>query len=455
MDNIFFTIGAFLVAIALLVAVHEFGHFWVARKLGVKVLRFSIGFGKPLLSWRGRVDDTEYVIAAIPLGGYVKMLDEREGPVAVNEAARAFNRQNLRVRSAIVVAGPLFNFLFAIVAFWAVFMIGEIGLRPLIGDVTQDSAAARAGFVQGDEIIAINDRLTPSWSQVVQELAAQSVNDGTIAIEVTDGLQNTRIRQLTSDDIGDLAETRDLLGHIGLTPDKPQVPPVFGKILEGEPAERAGLQPGDRILRVDGAGLADWMDWVKYVQERPNRTIELVVERDGAEQAIAITPVELIVDDKIIGRIGAAAQPVDAAVAGRYRVEYRLPVVEAFGEAVRRTAEYSVLTLKVMWRILTGDASIRNLSGPITIADAAGKTASYGLVYFLKFLAIVSISLGVLNLLPVPVLDGGHLVYFALEAIKGGPLSESFMEQGQKIGLVLLLGLMTLAFYVDLSRYVG
>jgi len=454
MEDIVIKVLSFLLAIGVLVAVHEFGHFWVARKLGIKVLRFSIGFGKPLWRWIGQQDGTEYVIAAIPLGGYVKMLDEREGEVDPEEAGRAFNRQSLKVRSAVVVAGPLFNFLFAIVAFWLVFMLGETGLRPLVGEVKQDSIAQEIGLRVGDELLSVDGEVTPSWSQVVTELAGASVSDRELLMTVrgVEGLER-RVSMQTRR-LGDLAETGDLLEYLGIKPDRPKVPPVFGEPMPDLPAEQAGIEAGDRILSADGQAIPHWAAWVEYVRARPSQPIDLELERSGTRLQVLLLPDSVKQGETTIGRIGVANQPVEGLWDG-YRVEYRLGPLESMGTAVSRTVEYSVLTLKVIWRILTGQASIHNLSGPFTIADAAGKTASYGLVYFLKFLAIVSISLGVLNLLPVPVLDGGHLLYFAMEAIRGGPLPESWLIEGQKIGLVLLAGLMGLAFYVDIQRFFG
>lgn len=451
MEDLLFKVAAFVVAVGLLVAIHEFGHFWVARRLGVKVLRFSIGFGRPLWQRQTAPDQPEYVIAAIPLGGYVKMLDEREGPVPPGEAHRAFNRQSLAVRTAIVVAGPLFNFLFAIMAFWAVMTLGETGLRPLVGDVLADSPAARSGLQVGDEILAVNERTTPTWSLAIQEIATASMTQPSVALGVRDAQGNPQQRVMTSADIGDLAEAGDLLDHIGLAPERPALPPVFGTIVEGESAQQAGLQSGDRIVAADGQEIADWRSWVAYVQARPGTAIQLDIDRGGNRQTLELTPAPLARNDTVIGRIGASNAPAPELLE-RYEVTYRLGLAEALPVAVARTYEYSALTLKVIWRIFTGQASIHNLSGPITIADTAGKTASIGIVYFLKFLAIVSISLGVLNLLPVPMLDGGHLLYFAIEAVKGSPVSEAAMMQGQKVGLLLLLGLMSLAFYVDIVR---
>lgn len=451
--DILLNIAYFILAIIILVGIHEFGHFWVARQLGVKVLRFSIGFGKPLWRWRGKMDQTEYVIAAIPLGGYVKMLDEREEAVPANEAGRAFNRQSLKVRSAIVAAGPLFNFIFAIFAFSMVFMLGETGLKPLVGEVQPNSLAAQANITKGDEIIAVNGEKTPTWSLVIQALATASVSASRLQIQVTDANGNPALRELGADQLGDIAEINDLLGHIGIQPDRPIVPPIFGQIIDGEAAQQAGIQSGDEIIRADGAAMPDWVTWVKYVQARPDKTIDLTLEREGQIIELLLTPAAHQRNGQTIGRIGAGVQPVEDLA--RYQAEYRLSPIQAIGAAVERTVEYSWLTLKVLWRILTGQASVQNLSGPFTIADAAGKTANHGLVHFLKFLAIISISLGVLNLLPIPILDGGHLFYFALEAIRGGPLPESWLEYGQKIGLIALAGLMGLAFYVDIQRFFG
>ncbi len=453
MEGFLIKLLAFVVAIGLLVSVHEFGHFWVARKLGIKVLRFSIGFGRPLWRWQGRTDGTEYVVASIPLGGYVRMLDEREGPVPEQERDRAFNRQSLWVRSAVVVAGPAFNFLFAILAFWMVLVMGETGARPLVGEVVPDSPSAQAGLLPGSEIVAVDGEVTPTWGLVMQALAEGSLSSKPIPIRarLPDGQEKTFT--LPPDRIGDIAEQPDLLKILGIKPDRPRVPPVIGKVLPGEPAAEAGLGPGDRILQADGQSIDDWGDWVRYVQERPGRLIRVRVERDGRQLELELIPATRKLGDREIGRIGAVNQPLDESALVPWRTEYRLGPLDALPAAASRTLEYSVLTLKVIWRILTGQASVQNLSGPLSIADAAGTTASYGLVSFLRFLAIVSISLGVLNLLPVPVLDGGHLLFFLLEAVRGGPLPESWLEQGQRIGLAFLAAIMALAFYVDIVRY--
>jgi len=453
MEDILYKVLAFIVAIGVLVAVHEFGHFWVARRLGVKVLRFSIGFGRALWRRRGR-DGTEYVLAAIPLGGYVKMLDEREAPVPADQRAAAFNNKSLAVRSAVVAAGPLFNFLFAIAAFWLVLVSGEIGTRPLVGEVASGSVAAASGFAAGDEITGVNGEPAVTWSQVLYQLTAAAVTEVPLRVAVTDVAGQVRVRRIAAGSIADPAEHPDLLGDIGITPERPRLPPLVDRVLAGKPAAAAGLRHGDRILAVDGQAMDDWLDWAAYVRKRPGQAIEVRVAQDGAERTLHMVPAEVTVGDRVIGQIGATVQQPEGLLE-RYQVTYRLAPMQALPEAVRRTWDFSVLTLKVMGRILTGQASVKNLSGPLTIADAAGKTASIGWVYFVKFLAVVSVSLGVLNLLPVPVLDGGHLVYFLIEGVRGRPLSERTMERAQRVGLALLLSLMLVAFYVDLSRFLG
>jgi len=453
--DILFTLASFTVALAILIAVHELGHFWVARRLGVRVLRFAIGFGRPLLRWQRSPDATEYVVAAFPLGGYVKMLDEREEPVPPEQLHLAFNRQALWKRSAIVVAGPLFNFLFAILAYWAIFMAGDSGLRPVVGEVVPQSIADQAGFQVGDELIRIGDRDAGSWETALFTFIAKSLDGGELAVRVRDKSGSELERWISSDAVRSLAEEPDLLGRLGLAPRRPILPPVIGELVAGEPAELSGLRQGDRILSADGRPIETWQDWVSLVREHPNETLEIDVERDGGEQLrLSITPRPVKNDGGEVGRIGAGVS-VPEGLLNQYSVEVRYGPIEAVERSVAKTFEMSLMTLRVIGRMLIGQASIQNLSGPITIAETAGRTASHGLDSFVKFLAVVSISLGVLNLLPIPVLDGGHLLYFLIEGVKGSPLSEAAQAQGQKIGLILLAGLMTLAFYLDLSRLLG
>ncbi|MES9969215.1 MAG: sigma E protease regulator RseP [Candidatus Thiodiazotropha sp.] len=454
MDSLLFTLLSFIVALAILIAVHEFGHFWVARKLGVKVLRFSIGFGRALWRRTADADGTEYVIAAIPLGGYVKMLDEREGPVEPEEQHRAFNRQSLRVRSAIVVAGPLFNFLFAILAFWLIFVTGDTGLKPLVGEVESGSIAEQAGFTQGDEILAVADLATPTWESVVYAMLSEALDSSKLPIRVRSETGVEHIHQLPALGLSELAEDGMLLQNLGLSPDRPDLPPVIGAVLDGEPADLAGLKPGDRIVNVDGIEVMDWSDWVKYVRKRPGQVLELEIDRGGDYILMQITP-KLVQDDgEGYGRIGASVTLPDDLM-DDYRAVIKYGPIDAIGQSIAKTWDLSLLMLRMLGKMIIGEVSVKNLSGPISIADSAGKSASYGVSYFLKFLAVVSISLGVLNLLPIPVLDGGHLFFFLIEGIKGRPLSDRFLEQGQKIGLLILLAIMSLAFYVDINRFLG
>jgi regulator of sigma E protease len=454
MQDFLLAAGSFVVALAILIAVHELGHFWVARKLGIKVLRFSIGFGRPLLRRVSPRDGTEYVLAAIPLGGYVKMLDEREGPVAAKEQHLAFNRQNLWKRVAIVTAGPLFNFLFAIFAYWAIFVSGDTGTRPLVGEVAPGSIAAEAGFAPGDELLAVADRATPTWEAAVFALMAEVLDGEDLPVRVRDESGLEQVRVLDGEALAGLPDDPAILANLGLSPARPALPALIGELTPGDPAAQAGLRPGDLVRRVDGEPISLWSDLVDAVQAHPGRPLLLQVERGSEELELLVVPRVVQLAERQIGRIGAAAQ-IPEHLFDEYRTEVRLGPVAAVGAAFGKTRDTSLLMLRVIGRMLIGKASVENLSGPISIAETAGKTASYGLGYFVKFLAVVSISLGVINLFPIPVLDGGHLLYFAIEAIKGSPLSEQAQLQGQRVGIALLAALMTLAFYVDISRWLG
>jgi regulator of sigma E protease len=437
----------FLIALAILISVHEFGHFWVARLVGVKVLRFSIGFGRALLRYQRNPDTTEYVLAAIPLGGYVKMLDEREEEVPAHQMDQAFNRQVLWKRFAVVAAGPLFNFLFAILAYWAVFMAGESGLRAVVASVEPDSIAAQAGFREGDALVRVGDRDAPIWERVVFALMLEQRSGQDLRVTVRDASGREQERWIDAEPLAALPEDAGILEGLGLHPQKPRFAAIIGKLVRGEPAAQAGLAVGDRILSADGEPIRDWDHWVETVQSSPGTALRVAIEREGEPLTIALTPRAFEKDGATVGRIGAEVLVE--------RVQVRYGPVEALVAALVKTGDLSYLTVRVIGRMLVGQASLENLSGPITIAKAAGQTATIGFDSFLKFLAIVSISLGVLNLLPIPILDGGHLLYFAIEWIKGSPLSEAAQLQGQKLGIVMLAALMGLAFYLDLSRIFG
>jgi len=446
--------GYFLVALGVLVAVHEFGHFWAARTLGVKVLRFSIGMGRPLLRRVSRSDGTEYVLSAIPLGGYVRMLDEREGEVPPDQRHLAFDRQPLWKRSAIVAAGPVFNFLFAIAVFWGLLVVGEMGSRPLVGEVTAGSPAAMAGFAPGDEILEVGDRRTQTWVAARFALIAESLDGRDLAVRVRNRSGQEVERQLSGADLMGLPEGPAIVSALGLTQAQPPVPPAIGEVIKGGAADRAGMQTGDLVLSADGEPVATWWDWVDVVRAHPERTLDVRVRRGGAEVSLAVTPKSEEEGGKSVGKIGAGVDAPEG-VFDDYQVLVREGPLDALGTATGKTLDLSWMMLRMVGRMLTGQSSVKNLSGPIFIAEAAGKTASYGLSPFLNFLAVVSISLGVLNLLPIPVLDGGHLFYFMVEGVIGHPLSERVQEQGMKIGIALLAGLMTLALYLDISRLLG
>jgi regulator of sigma E protease len=442
---------ALIVTLGLLIAFHEFGHYWTARRLGVKVLRFSIGFGKPLWLRRAGADQTEYVIAAFPLGGYVKMLDEREGEVAEEEKHRAFNRQSVRSRFAIVAAGPIFNFIFAVLAFWLMYLIGVPGMTPIIGEVAPNSTAAVAGFHPGDKIISVNGNATPTWSVARINLLDAALDADAVTFQVRDADGVSRTLVLSVADISAEIKQKELLSHLGITPYRPVLPAVIGQLEPAGPAEQAGLKSGDRVLRAGGEALSDWMSLVNYVRQHPDQTIEFEIERNGSTQIISINTGSKKAETKTIGHIGAApAAPGPLPAELSAREEYSL--LPALWHSLTKTWQMSSLTLRMIGKMIIGEVSVKNLSGPITIATYAGYTASVGLGAFLYFLAIVSISLGVLNLLPVPLLDGGHLMYYLIEMVKGSPLSDAVQVQMQRLGIAFLLMLMTLALYNDVMR---
>ncbi|WP_058554836.1 RIP metalloprotease RseP [Thiohalocapsa sp. ML1] len=457
MLNILINIAAFLVAILVLVTIHEFGHFWVARRLGVRVLRFSIGFGRSLYTWRRRGDETEYVIAALPLGGYVKMLDERETDeeIAPEDRPFAFNNQPLWKRSAIVAAGPIANFLLAILLYWGLLMAGQSGVRPEVGSVEPDSIAAEAGFVAGDLVEAVDGRPIATWGNFWLALLSSSLGGGDVEVRVTAADGVLEVRTLPSDELAPLDPGRGFLSGVGLRSAVPAIPPVLAEVVPDEPAAAAGLRADDVILAVDGVAVASWADFVAAIQARPDEPATVHIERDGGRFDVVLTPRAVTLEDgSVVGRIGAGPAVPDDLYAD-YEVVVHYGPGTAMVEALRRVGDLSVMTLRIAWRMLIGTASVQNLSSPIGIADAAGKTASFGIEPYLEFLALLSVSLGLLNLLPIPVLDGGHLLYFAAEAVLRRPLPEAVQAYGQRLGLFLILCLMTLAFYVDLARFFG
>jgi regulator of sigma E protease len=447
------TLWAFAVAIAVLVVFHELGHYCVARLCGVKVLRFSIGFGKSLYIKKFVGGETEWVISAIPLGGYVKMLDEREGEVAAHELHRAFNRQPVLRRMAIVVAGPLSNLLLAIVLYWVLFMHGVPGLKPMLGEVAPQTPAAAAQLQAQETLLSINGAPMPTWQEVRWTLLDMALQGTEAHIEgrTLQGATMQHVLDLKVIAPADL--DGDFLLKLGLQPYQPLVQPIIGKLAEGGVAQRAGLRADDRVVRIDGHAIAQWKELVEAVRSHPGSPLRLEVERAGSSSVLDVTPDAVNEAGKQVGKIGAAPF-VDQHEFDALMTEVSYAPIAALGQAVRKTWETATVSLKMMGKMVFGEISIKNLSGPITIADYAGQSAQMGVVAYLGFLALISISLGVLNLLPIPLLDGGHLLYYMVELVKGSPVSEKVWEAGQNVGIALLVTLMAFALYNDISRLI-
>lgn len=447
-----------LVALGVLVTFHEFGHFWVARKMGVRVLRFSVGFGKPLWSRRG-ADGTEYVVAAIPLGGYVKMLDEREGEVAEDELSQAFNRQSVWARIAIVAAGPAFNLIFAVLAFWLMFMVGIPESRPVIGSVS--GIAAEAGLEPGDEIVAVDDLDTRTWSHAILELVAHALDRDPTGVTVEDS------NGIRSDHLLDLAALKpdfseeNTLEAIGIDPWRLEVPAIIGEVSDDSPAAAAGIYPGDRIVSIAGEEVGDWRSIGPLVQTHGGEGVPLpvTIDRGGVLVPLEVRPVKqssgMFSSRLVLGVTNAELSAEQLATLERAAIILRLGPVDGLGAAVKETWRLTGSTLGLLGRMIMGKASVKNLSGPISIAQFANQSAALGLSNFLFFLAAISLSLGILNLLPIPVLDGGHLLYYLIELVKGSPVSEQTQIAGQYFGLIALASLMSLAFVNDILRLVG
>jgi len=447
-----------LVALGLLITFHEFGHYWVARRMGVRVLKFSIGFGRKLWSRTGR-DGTEYVIAAIPLGGYVKMLDEREGEVSEGELGQAFNRKSVWARIAIVFAGPAFNLIFTLLAFWLMFLVGIPESRPIIGQTS--GIAATAGIEAGDRIISLDGESTDTWSHAILGLITPALDRDKITVELeqTDGER----RQVTLDLSGlgsDFQEEKTLEG-IGITPWRAKLPALVGEISPDSPASRAGFKVGDRIISIGDEQVPDWA-WVGALVQKhgsKNEPLKVTVERAGGPLELNVTPVERssgAFSKRLI--LGITNKPADEELQAQISRAYFMHKYGLFNGLNAAASEMWRLTgstLGLLGRMLTGSASVKNLSGPISIAQFANSSANAGVSSFLFFLGAISLSLGILNLLPIPVLDGGHLLYYLIELVKGSPVSEEIQAKGQYIGLLALFCLMGIAFFNDILRLVG
>ena len=452
MTSAFVTVLSFLVTVAVLVVIHEFGHYLVARWMGVKILRFSVGFGRPLWVRRAGRDRTEWVLAAIPLGGYVKMLDEREGEVPHEDRPRAFNRKTPWQRIAIVLAGPAANFLLAILIYWVLFIAGMPGIKPVMGEPPANTPAALAGLANGDIVRAVGDEPVQTWNDVRWILLKESVKREGTVLEVENARGGRASRRLDLSGITKEDLDRDFLAKLGLRPFRPQSPAALGRVIPGSAAEKAGLQAGDRVVAISGRPIATWFDFTAQVSANPGKPLTLEVERQGRRMEVRATPDTVSDGDARIGRLGVEVPPELKREYERMTTKVRYGPVESVGKAVAKVWDLSIFSLKMLGRMIVGDVSWKNLSGPITIADYAGQSAQLGWITYLGFLALVSVSLGVLNLLPIPLLDGGHLVYYFAEIVKGSPVSERTMEIGQRLGLALLLGLTLFAFYNDINR---
>ncbi|MFQ2557952.1 sigma E protease regulator RseP [Aeromonas caviae] len=449
MGGLLWNIGAFIVALGLLVAVHEFGHFWVARRCGVKVERFSIGFGKAIWRRLGK-DGTEYVLALIPLGGYVKMLDGRVDELKPGEEAQAFNHKSVWARMAIVAAGPMANFVFALFAFWLMFMIGVPSVKPVVGEVRPASIVAEAGILPGMEIVGVGGEETGDWESVTYALISHLGDD---SVQLKLKAANT---SYAVDKTLQLAgwkfdpDKESPIGSLGIVPLGGKVLPVVEAVVPSSASEKAGLQVGDRIKGVDGEAITEWAQFVERVQQSPAQPLQVTVERGGSEMTLTLTPDGKKVKGQRVGFVGLSPQLVP--LPDEYRTLLQYGPLQALWHGVQKTWSLITLTFDMIGKLIGGIVSLDNLSGPISIAKGAGSSADYGLVYFLGFLALISVNLGIINLFPLPVLDGGHLVYFLIEAITGKPVSEKIQEVGFRIGAAILMLLMGIALFNDFAR---
>ena len=449
MLSILWNLAAFIIALGVLITVHEFGHFWVARRCGVRVERFSIGFGKAL--WR-RTDKsgTEYVIAMIPLGGYVKMLDERAEPVAPELRHYAFNNKTVGQRAAIIAAGPIANFLFAIFAYWLVFIIGVPGVRPVVGEITPNSIAAQAQIQPGTELKAVDGIETPDWDAVRWQLVSKIGDEHTTLSVAQFGSNQRQDKTLDLRHWAFEPDKEDPVSSLGMRPRGPQIEPVLSEVQVNSAASKAGLQAGDRIVKVNGQSLTQWMTFVTLVRDNPDTPLALDIERQGSSLSLTLTPDSKQVNGKAEGFAGVVPKVIP--LPDEYKTVRQYGPFSAILEASDKTWQLMKLTVSMLGKLITGDVKLNNLSGPISIAQGAGMSAEFGIIYYLMFLALISVNLGIINLFPLPVLDGGHLLFLAIEKLKGGPVSERVQDFSYRIGSILLVLLMGLALFNDFSR---
>ena len=453
MIEILYSVVFFIVAIGVLISFHEFGHFWVARRLGVAVLRFSIGFGPALYRYVSSKSETEYVLAAIPLGGYVKMLDESRDEVPAEKASKAFNRQPLYKRSAIVAAGPLANFLLAAILYGAAFAVGTVGIKPFVGEVVEGSIAEQAGFVVGDEIVLIDGRVNQSWRQHHFHVLDKIVNQDALEYEVVS--ENGFRKSITVDfsEIGDVdVQSVPIERILGMYSKIPLIQAIIGDVVDGYPAQAAGLQSGDRILTAHGVQIDDWDSLVSVIQRSAGIAVPITFERNENIQEITLIPNVVDSNGERIGQIGITVDVQQQIRDSDAAVMVRLGPLDAMWRGIQSTWSITRLTVKFLVDMLKFEKPADTIGGPIAIAEYAGKSAQAGVYNYLTFLALLSVSLGILNLLPIPVLDGGHLMFHVYEAVTGSPPPEKMLMWANQVGLALLIGLMGLAFYNDLSR---
>jgi regulator of sigma E protease len=442
-------LASFLVALIILIAVHEWGHFWVARRCGVKVLRFSLGFGKVLWSRKGQ-DGTEYSLSLIPLGGYVKMLDERIETVPEALKSQAFNTQSVAKRAAIVAAGPLANFVFAVVAFWCVFLIGAPSVKPVIGDVIPSSVAYQAGLRSGMQILQINNQPVSDWESASYGFVG-AIGQSDVVLKVASDVGSEQQITLSLDGWNMTPDEPLPFKQLGFSPLGPEILPELAKLTPGGAGEKAGLQIGDKILSVNQQPVTDWQSFAKVIQQSPEISLQLQVSRNSQTIAITLIPERKETKERVVGFAGL--MPVVKPLPDKYLTELRYGPFDAIPHAIKRMTEVTTLTLDVVAKLVTGAISVDNLSGPVAIAKGAGDSAGFGLVYFLGFLGLISVNLGIMNLLPLPVLDGGHLLFFSIEALLRRPVPAKVQDIAYRIGAAVLMCLMAIALFNDFTRF--